>query len=103
MDTLCEITLYGKDREYLDDVFEIIEKYDNLFSANNETSEIYKINNSAEEEIVVSKETRELIKTALEFNEISGGAYNPLIYRLSKLWNYNEKTVPSKEDIDKEL
>lgn len=103
MDTLCEITLYGNDRKYLDDVFEIIEKYDNLFNANNQTSEIYKLNKSTESEIEVSKETAELIEITLNFKEISSDAYNPLIYNLSKLWNYAEQTIPSKEEIEIEL
>ena len=44
MDTVCEITLYGNDSKYFDDVFEIIRKYDINFypgCVRNEDTEFY--------------------------------------------------------------
>ncbi len=99
MDTVVTITLYdGSDEEILDECFELMHKYEQMFSRTDETSEIARLN--AGEISEVSEETAELIQKGLYYSALSDGAFDITICPVSKLWNFtNGGTIPSEESI----
>lgn len=82
-----------------------IEEIESNLSVNIDTSYISKINAAeAGKEVSVSAEVFALLKKADELYDLSGGAYNPYIYPLVKLWGFgdgfsNTGSVPSEQDI----
>lgn len=91
-DTIIQITLYGTDDEqYINDCFDIADKYEKMLSNTIEDSEISRINEAAGKEAVsVSDETVSLIQKGIEYGKLSGGKFDITIGKLSDLWNFSE-------------
>lgn len=105
-DTVITIQITGlEDSSIMDHCFELCEKYENLLSKEIETSEISKINAAGGAPVEVSAETADLIKKALYYSEISGGAFDITIAPVSDLWDFHgkEKKVPSDDLIQEAL
>lgn len=101
-DTVITITLYGEENaSYLDDCMTIADRYEKLFSATLPESDVSRINASAGSPVTVDEETVALIKKGLEYCELSDGAFDITVGRLSSLWHFsdNEGDVPSEADI----
>lgn len=93
LDTYTTITIYGcSDREILDGAFEVIKKYHNIFSRTLESSEVNKINHSGQTTIQMSAPLSELLRTGLDYCEMTDGAFNIAIGRESSLWDFNADT-----------
>lgn len=101
LDTDVSITIYDPDRtSVIDEAFDECEKYEKLFSKTVKTSEIYRLNTLAEESskevnskkvygtMNVSDETAGLLKTALHYCRLSGGAFDITIGPASELWDF---------------
>lgn len=92
-DTIIQITLYGTTKEtYIDDCFALAKKYENLFSNTIETSDVSKINANAGNGtyVEVDPETLSLIEEGITYGDLSGGAFDITIGKLSDLWNFSE-------------
>lgn len=95
LDTVISITLYDKNAsKHLDKCFEIVDKYDKMFSANNPESDVYKINHNIGNYTNVSNETKELIKIGKYYSELSNGEFDISLGNLTTLWDFKNKTTP---------
>ncbi len=98
MDTVVTISVYAESSDILTGAFELCKHYEQLFSRTIDTSDISRINNSNEKAVNVDPETLHLLKTALEINEKSNGAFDFTITPLVELWNVNKATDPPTDD-----
>lgn len=108
LDTVVSITLYGpsaKNEELISECFEMLEKYENLFSMTREGSDIYKINHAHGEPVQVNHETCYLLEEALTYAYKTEGVVDPTIGAVSSLWDFHSETpsVPSNETIKEAL
>ena len=100
MDTYMTLTAYGEyAKDALDAAEEEIRRLDELLSTGNENSEIYKLNQAGS--AVLSEDSAYLMTRSLEVNEMTGGAFNPLIYPLMEAWGFTDKNyqVPDTDTI----
>lgn len=101
-DTVITITLYNNDETHLiDECFNICKNYENLFSKTIDDSDISKINLSNRKTTDINSDTCELISTGLHYSSITNGSFDITIGSLSELWDFKDKTVPTKKNIAK--
>lgn len=103
-DTFITITLYQQiTPEIREDVLNLCETYENMFSAEIEGSDIYNINHANGEAVTVNKETIDLLQTAVYYADLTKGKCDPTIYPVSSLWNFSsENTAIPEESLLKE-
>lgn len=79
------------------EILSFLADFEAALSVNIEGSEIYRLNNAAAgEKVELSKHTRTVLARALEIYDLSGGAFSPFTYGLSKLWGFADGyTYPS--------
>lgn len=105
-DTIIQITLYNTtDEALLDECMNMCDHYEKLLSAHIDDSDVSKINTSNGQPVEVSDETIELLNIALEYAEISEGAFDPTIGSVSLLWDFDsdEHIVPDESTISEAL
>lgn len=102
-DTVITITLYNTNSDsYINDCFDLAQKYENMFSNTIDSSDISKINSSAgQNAVTVSDDTITLINKAIHYSKLSNGALDITIGKLSDLWNFSEisKNINNDENI----
>jgi thiamine biosynthesis lipoprotein len=101
MDTIMDLTIYGKESDaVMDEAVRLINRLDSLFSVTKEDSDVAKINASSAEEVVVSDETYELLKICREVSDETDGLFDVSIYPLVKAWGFTtgDEHVPSKKE-----
>ena len=110
MDTQIDISVYGLNKEQFDSlsekVFGEMMEMENIFSRHISGSDINLINGAAGREAVkVSEETIFMLQKALEFAELTEGAFDPTIAPLLELWGFgtDQNRVPSAEELKKVL
>ena len=96
LDTVVQITLYDTDGhnsciENIQECFEIIDRYEHLFSATIEGSDIWNINHSSGNPVTVSDATISLLQTALFYSELSDGRVDLTVLPLSELWDFGSE------------
>ena len=109
LDTVVQITLYdtdGRDAciQKIEECFEMIDYYEQMFSATIEESDIWNINHSAGAPVSVSDDTISLLQTALFYSELSDGRVDVTVLPLSELWDFGSdgnSHKPSDDDIQK--
>ena len=89
--TIVRISLYGDDSKKLNDALDLsmkeIERLEVLLSVNIPSSDVSLINRaSGEYPVKVSEETAVLLERALEWSGRTGGAFDPTIGKVVKLW-----------------
>jgi len=94
--TVCTINIYDStDYNLLNECFEVISKYEKIFSRTLEGSEVYTINNTsthptnAETIFTVSDELRDILQFSLNYGTLSDGAFDVSIAPLSALWDFS--------------
>lgn len=105
-DTLVDIQIYGtKDETVIKECVALCEEYEKKFSRTIEDSEVSKINQAEGQWVEVSEETIEILDYALEYSEMTDGAFDITIAPLTELWNVKENTgkLPAKEEIENAL
>ncbi|MCC8105096.1 MAG: FAD:protein FMN transferase [Clostridiales bacterium] len=96
LDTVVTITLYGDtDSAAMDGCFSLLEEYENLLSRTIEGSDVWNINHSNGKATTVSEETASLINTALEYSELTDGAFDITITPLVELWDIDGRSESS--------
>ena len=112
MYTTCTITVLShspdKAKEAIDAGFAEIKRLEALLNYYSTDSEITAINNNAgKSPVKVSKETLDIIAKALAIAEATGGAFNPTIGPVMKLWEFSrqetEHPLPSGQIISETL
>lgn len=101
--TVCTIRLIdGGSGEVLNESFSRLRNIEDHMSANKDGTEISRINAMAGKEAVkVSEDTFYVISKALEYARLTGGAFDPTVGPLVKLWNIGDggEKVPPEKDI----
>ena len=106
LDTVTTVTIYdGSSEKIIDGAFELCEDYENLISATIPTSDIGRINAAKGEAVEVSDDTISILKKAIEYSELSDGAFDITIYPVSKLWDFRtgKKEIPDADAIKEAL
>ncbi|HWT75803.1 MAG TPA: FAD:protein FMN transferase [Mobilitalea sp.] len=106
LDTNVTINLYDKqDETILNGCFDLIKKYENIYSRTKETSELYALNHRTapikDGAYQISDELADILKYGLYYCELSEGAFDISIEPASSLWEFTSSTptVPSDTDI----
>lgn len=105
-DTVITITLYDcSDETLLDDCMKLAAHYEELFSATRENSDVSRINTAAGTPVTVDSETIALLEQGLYYCDLSDGAFDITIGKLSGLWHFSDNTgsIPAREDISAAL
>lgn len=100
------LTVYDKDHvPLMQDCFDMALKYENLFSRTIPESDISRINSANGEFVEVSAETIELLQIGLKYCELSEGAFDITVGKLSDTWNFKENigALPNDTDIQSAL
>lgn len=88
LNTSILLTIYDSDdKSILNEAYNMIVKYDNMFSRTNPSSEIYKLNESGK--ATVSDETLEVIKLGIEYSKASNGSFDISVEPITALWNFS--------------
>lgn len=103
MDTIMTLTAYGKNADDgLDAAENIIKSMDSLLDPGVETSAAYLINNANGENVIVQPQVADMLNTALQVYERSGGALDLSVYPIYLAWGeFKEETarIPSMEEL----
>lgn len=105
--TLCSVRLIeGGSSGTLQAVFNRLAQIEERMSANKEGTEIATVNAAAgTNPVKVSEDTLYVITKALDFSRLTGGAFDPTVGPLVKLWNIGTDyaAVPAPADLQKSL
>ena len=88
LDTVITLTAYVEDISVLDDALKDCGRYEALLSRTVEGSDVYRINHAGGAPVKVSSDTIEILKTARQVSELSGGAFDATIAPVSTLWDF---------------
>ena len=101
--TICTVNLFDKGKpELYSRVFARIHELEGIFSANLEGTDLDRVNqNAGIGPVKVRPELIEVLETALEYAEKSGGSFDPSVGPLIKLWGIgtDDARVPAGEEI----
>jgi thiamine biosynthesis lipoprotein len=105
--TACAVTLYDTDgkkaKETFNAVFSRLAEIENRMSANKADSELSAVNqNAGIAPAQIPADLFAVIEKSLYYAEISGGAFDPTIGALAKLWGINSEDarVPDQSEIN---
>jgi thiamine biosynthesis lipoprotein len=101
--TVCTVDLYGRGSKARHRaVFARLEELEDILSANREGADLDRVNRgSGLEGVPVRHELIEVLTKALYYAEMSGGAFDPTVGPLVKLWGIGTDAprIPSDEEI----
>ena len=99
LDTVITLTAYVEDADVLQDALEECGRYEKLLSRTVEGSDVWRVNHAAGQPVQVSQDMLEILQTAIEVSERSGGAFDVTIAPASTLWNFTsgEAKLPDAE------
>ena len=98
LDTTCAIRLYdNQDPEVLSEAFDLIARYESLWSPSIPTSDVSRVNAAGGAPVEVDPETVAILKRAVKYSELSGGVFDVTIGALTDLWDVlgEDHRVPS--------
>lgn len=98
LNTTVTVTLYGEDKQYLDDAFELCSQYEKLLSRTDQNSDIYKINNT-QGAVAVNEKTVLLINASKQYYNLTDGKFDVTVGSVSQLWNFAAGVLPKASDI----
>jgi thiamine biosynthesis lipoprotein len=105
--TVCTVRLYKKaDAEVYREIFSRFREIEAMMSVNSADSDISAVNNGAGiAPVMVHPEVLDVIESALRYAELSGGAFDPSIGPLVKLWNIgqDDARLPAEHEIREAL
>lgn len=107
MDTIMHITAYGpKAEEAIEAAFKRVDEIEQMASVSISNSDVNKINEAAGKDYVkVNPEIIKIIKTSVEYSNISKGAFDITVSPLIKLWGIgtDDERIPSDSEIKEKL
>ncbi|MBQ3836138.1 MAG: FAD:protein FMN transferase [Treponema sp.] len=101
--TICSINLYeAGSAELYGKLFARLRELNDIFNNYSDSSEISRVNReAAAAPVQVSQDFYIVLKTALDFARLTGGAFDPTVGPLVKLWGFGKSPrVPSQEEIE---
>lgn len=101
--TVCSINLYEDgSAELYGKLFARLRELNDIFNNYSDSSEISRVNReAAATPVAVSQDFYLVLKTALDFARLTGGAFDPTVGPLVKLWGFGKTPrVPSQEEIE---
>lgn len=101
--TVCSVNLYeAGSAELYGKLFSRLRELNDIFNNYSDSSEISRVNREAAATPVgVSQDFYLVLKTALDFARLTGGAFDPTVGPLVKLWGFGKSPrVPSQEEIE---
>ena len=104
MDTLMTLKLWGDpDGEAAREVVQTVGALASALSVTDAQSEIARLNETGS--AALSEETAALLATALELSQRTGGAFDPTVYPLVRLWGFTEdaQAVPGNAELQAAL
>ncbi len=96
MDTVITISA-NVDNRVLNEAFQICSQYEKRLSAHIEDSEISRLSKG---ENCISPDIAGLISRALYYSKITDGRFDITVLPLCRIWDFNNKTVPSDDAIE---
>lgn len=106
LNTVVTINIYDKqDKAILNDCFDLISKYESIYSRTNKDSELYALNNGTAPHdgftYPISDELNDILKFGLYYGKLSGGSFDITIEPVSSLWDFTAENpkVPDNERI----
>lgn len=110
MGTVVQVTLIEGDRLRFDkaaeDSFAEIKRLEEIFSSYKELSDVSRVSRSAGgEPVKVSPEVIEVAEVSIKVSTLSGGAFDPTVGALGKVWGYSGEKgfVPDRTEVAKIL
>ena len=109
-DTVCSISVYDMEemsketaQSAIDEAFKLCSHYESLLSRTKEGSDIYKINHAEGKPVECDPETVEVIRKGLSYSEMSDGAFDITIGKVTDLWDFHaeDPQVPLDEELKK--
>ncbi len=102
LDTVITLTAYTDRPELLEQGLELCGEYEQMLSRTIEGSDVWRINHAEGETVTVSPETAEILRTAIQVSELSGGAFDITIAPVSTLWDFTsgKQEIPAAETIE---
>ena len=103
MDTVVSETLYTTGEDITADVISALKDVEeNWISWTKESSQIYQINQNAGNTTTVSDETATCLKQILDLSKASGGAMDPTMGRVIRLWDIDGENphIPSDDELN---
>ncbi len=100
--TICSINLYEDgSAELYGKLFARLRELNDIFNNYSDSSEISRVNReAAATPVPVSQDFYVVLKSALDFARLTGGAFDPTVGPLVKLWGFGKSPrVPSQEEI----
>ena len=104
MDTVIELTVYGSGAaDRTRETAELLSGLEAKLSVTRADSEVARLN--AGKTVDLSKETAELLRRSLRLRDETGGALEPFLYPLTRLWGFTtgDYRVPSDAEIAETL
>jgi thiamine biosynthesis lipoprotein len=105
--TKCTVRFFEKvNKSVYDDIFKRIREIENLMSINIPASDVSRINAAAGiQPVQVHGDVYKVIERALQYAQISGGAFDPTVEPLVSLWGIGDGNprVPSQAEIEQVL
>ncbi len=102
--TVCTISLYEKGtKDIYDELFLRLSEIEQTMSVNIEGSEISIVNSlSGVKKAPISLESYTVLQKALEYANLTDGAFNPAVGPLVKLWSIgtDQAKIPTQEEIE---
>ncbi len=101
LDTVVTLTAYTDHPELLENALKECDRYEQMLSRTIEGSDVWKINHAEGKAVTVSPETAEILRTAIQVGEMSGGSFDVTIAPVSVLWDFKSetKTIPDADAI----
>ena len=110
MGSRFDITIVGKDEkdaeQHIDEAIVEIERIENLISEWRPQTQISEVNrNAGLRPVKVAKEVLRLTQSAIQFSEMTNGAFDISIIAMDKIWKFDGSmtTMPSEEAIKKSI
>lgn len=88
LDTVITLTAYVDDISVLKEAMAECGRYEKLLSRTVEGSDVWRINHAGGKPVEVSPETVEILETARQVSELSGGAFDVTIAPVSTMWDF---------------
>ena len=101
MDTVVELTATGRSaKELLAACSSRLASLENCLSAHRKGSDISCVNSGAGDFVSVGEDTYAVISLALQYAELTGGAYDPTILPAVQAWDsMSGQRIPSEEEL----
>ena len=88
LDTVITLSAYVDSVDVLNDALKECGRYEAMLSRTVEGSDVWNINHAGGERVEVSGDTMEILRTARQVSELSGGAFDVSIAPVSTMWDF---------------